>query len=127
MNNAASVLQGGCHCGAVRFRFSVTLPLTVYNCNCSICRMSGFQHVIVTAQEFELLQGQECLSEYTFNTGTARHLFCSRCGVKSFYRPRSHPEGWSINFRCLDKSSEIPVNFKDFDGENWESSVSTIR
>src|SRR5438270_838076 len=68
-------------------------------------RMSGYLHLIVPRARFRLLRGADALSEYTFNTGTARHLFCRRCGVKSFYVPRSNPEGYSVNVRCLDQST----------------------
>ena len=70
-----------------------------------MCRRSGYLHLIVEADRFRLLAGADALTEYRFNTGTARHLFCSVCGVKSFYVPRSHPDGWSVNVRCLDAAT----------------------
>src|SRR6476659_11122079 len=93
---------GGCHCGRVRFEVDAPAELAASECNCSICAKSGYLHLIVPRSRFRLLQGSESLTTYTFNTGTAKHLFCSVCGVKSFYVPRSHPEGYSVNFRCLD-------------------------
>ena len=71
-------------------------------CNCSICRMTGYLHLIVDEERFRLDQGRRRLATYSFNTGTAKHLFCSVCGVKSFYVPRSNPDGFSVNVRCLD-------------------------
>ena len=73
----------------------------MHECNCSMCRMVGFQHVIVPADRFRLLQGQEEITTYTFNTGVAKHTFCSQCGVKPFYTPRSNPDGFSVNLRCM--------------------------
>ena len=90
--------RGGCHCGAVALRGGRTgARLTVQHCNCSICSMTGYLHLIVPAARFRLLRGADMLETYTFNTGTARHLFCRRCGIKSFYVPRSNPDGFSVN------------------------------
>ena len=94
--------SGGCHCGAVAFEVEAPAKIVASDCNCSICRMSGYLHLIVPRSRFHLLQGADALTEYKFNTGTARHLFCGRCGVKSFYVPRSNPDGYSVNVRCLD-------------------------
>ncbi|SDJ89588.1 GFA family protein [Microbulbifer yueqingensis] len=116
-------LQGGCHCGRVRFRAklprSAGEALVAHACNCSICAKSGFQHLIVPAAAFDLLQGKEDLSCYTFNSGVARHYFCRHCGIKSFYVPRSNPDGYSINLRCLDERP-AGVRVEPFDGKNWE-------
>ncbi|HEX2139379.1 MAG TPA: GFA family protein, partial [Woeseiaceae bacterium] len=86
---------GGCHCGRVRFEVTAPADLEVNECNCSICRMSGYLHLIVRASDFRLLQGQSDLVSYTFNSGVAKHLFCRHCGVKPFYVPRSNPNGYS--------------------------------
>ena len=111
---------GGCHCGAVRFEVDAPAALSVLDCNCSICRMSGYLHLQVPRSQFQLLQGEEALTTYTFNTGTAKHLFCRTCGVKSFYVPRSYPEGYSVNLNCLDRSYVKSVSVEKFDGDNWE-------
>ena len=111
---------GGCHCGGVRFAIQAPAHLQVQRCNCSMCNMLGFEHVIVAARDFTLLSGAELLSEYTFNTGVAKHRFCKRCGIKSFYVPRSNPDGFSVNLRCLDRSTVSGVSFENFDGQNWE-------
>jgi hypothetical protein len=112
---------GGCHCGAVRFE--VRLPDTVeaQDCNCSICTMTGFRHVIVPESRFRILTGSDALTTYTFNTGAALHLFCEVCGVKSFYRPRSNPDGWSVNARCLDEAAAPVFTVSPFDGRDWEA------
>jgi len=110
---------GGCHCGAVRFEAALPSEVVAQDCNCSICAMTGFVHVIVPESRFRLLSGGDRLSAYTFNTGVARHLFCSVCGVKSFYRPRSNPDGWSVNARCLDDSG-LAITVTPFDGRDWE-------
>ena len=103
MSDADLVVRGGgCHCGAVRFEVRVAPRPLLQACTCSICRMTGYVHLIVPASRFRLLGGADALTEYRFNTGVARHLFCRYCGVKSFYVPRSHPHGYSINARCLD-------------------------
>ena len=119
--------RGGCHCGAVAFEVEAPANVTVSECNCSICRMSGYLHLIVPRAHFRLLRGAEVLSEYRFNTGSARHLFCSRCGVKSFYVPRSNPDGYSVNLRCLDQSTLAEVTIEPFDDRDREASEASIR
>ena len=119
--------SGGCHCGRIRFTVEAPAELEVSNCNCSICRRCGYLHLIVKAGAFHLLQGWEFLRTYTFNTGTAKHLFCSVCGVKSFYIPRSHPDGYSVNARCLDGDTITAMHVSDFDGQNWEAHINEIR
>ena len=112
--------RGGCHCGAVRFEVRAPACITVQHCNCSVCSKTGFLHLIVAAEDFTLLSGAAQLQTYTFNTGVAKHLFCEVCGIKSFYVPRSHPDGFSVNLRCLDAGTVEQVTVADFDGRDWE-------
>lgn len=118
-----AVRAGGCHCGAVRFEVEIPDGAEALVCNCSICAMTGFVHLIVPDAAFRLLQGEEALQSYAFNTGAARHFFCRTCGIKSFYKPRSHPEGWSVNLRCLDDPDAVGARRVDFDGRNWEANI----
>ena len=117
---------GGCHCGAVRFEAALPDAVDAVSCTCSICSMTGFTHLIVPHSGFRLLGGADKLTSYRFNTGVAEHLFCSICGVKSFYRPRSHPEGWSVNARCLDDGARPELAVSEFDGRNWEDNASRL-
>ena len=112
--------RGGCHCGRVRFEALAPARVEVSDCNCSICAKSGYLHLVVKAERFKLLSGSDVLTTYTFNTGTAKHLFCSVCGIKSFYVPRSHPDGFSINARCLDPGTIEKLTVRAFDGRDWE-------
>lgn len=112
---------GGCHCGRVRFEVRTPAQLRVADCNCSICAKSGYLHVIVPKSHFTLLAGADHLTNYQFNTRTAQHLFCSVCGVKSFYVPRSHPHGFSVNARCLDDVEIASLTILPFDGKHWEA------
>ena len=119
-------VSGGCHCGAVRFEAELPAPpVPALDCNCSICRATGFLHIVVPHEEFELLTGRDVLVSYRFGTGAAEHLFCGRCGVKSFYQPRSHPDAWSVNANCLDEPVELAI--ETFDGRNWEQAASSLR
>jgi hypothetical protein len=111
---------GGCHCGRVRFEVLAPAKLQVSECNCSICSKSGYLHLIVPAERFTLLSGKDSLTSYGFNTKTARHLFCSVCGIKSFYVPRSHPDGFSVNARCLDPGTVEEMAVTPFNGREWE-------
>jgi hypothetical protein len=96
--------------------------LEVTDCNCTICSKSGYLHLIVPKSRFKLLSGEAALKTYGFNTQTAKHLFCSVCGIKSFYVPRSHPEGFSVNARCLDEATVEAITVKALDGKDWEKS-----
>lgn len=118
-------IKGGCHCGAVRFEAELPEPaIPALDCNCSVCRMTGFVHIIVPHERFELVTGRDALASYRFGTGAAEHLFCRTCGVKSFYQPRSHPEAWSVNANCLDQPVELVL--EQFDGRNWETAASKL-
>lgn len=119
------IVQGGCHCGAVRFSARLPQPpVPALDCNCSICSMAGFLHIIVAHEYFELLAGSEALKSYRFGSGAAEHLFCPLCGVKSFYQPRSHPEAWSVNAHCLDTSVALAI--EQFDGRDWEAAKAAL-
>ncbi|VEP12729.1 Glutathione-dependent formaldehyde-activating GFA [Hyella patelloides LEGE 07179] len=120
------VSQGGCHCGAIRFQVTID-RWKVSDCNCSVCRKKGFLHLIIPPEHFTLLQGQEFLSTYTFNTGVAKHTFCSICGIHSFYYPRSHPGCIDVNIRCLDRDLSTEFEIESFDGVNWEANVYKIQ
>ena len=126
MADAFTWRAGGCHCGAVRFEAALPDHVPAQSCNCSICARTGFVHVIVPESRFRLLQGAESLETYTFNTGVARHHFCRVCGVKSFYRPRSNPDGWSVNARCLDDAETLDIAIEPFDGRNWEANAGSL-
>jgi hypothetical protein len=118
-------IEGGCHCGAVRFTADFgEPPVPALDCNCSVCRMTGFLHVMVPHADFQLISGRDALSVYRFGTGAAEHLFCRHCGVKSFYQPRSHPEAWSVNANCLDVRPPLVV--ESFDGANWEQAKANL-
>jgi len=118
--------RGGCHCGAVRYTVAAPARITAQRCNCSICARTGFLHLIVPAAAFTLESGADRLTEYTFNSGVARHRFCRVCGVKSFYVPRSNPDGYSINVHCLDPGTLAEVTIEDFDGRNWEANAAAL-
>jgi hypothetical protein len=113
--------SGGCHCGRVRFEVVAPPRPAVSECNCSMCSRTGYLHLIVPRDRFTLISGEDALSTYTFNTGTAKHLFCSHCGIKSFYVPRSHPDGISVNARCIDSGTIEALTITPIDGRNWEA------
>ena len=112
---------GSCHCGAVKIEVEAPEQIVAYECNCSMCRRTAFLHLIVPASRFRLVSGADQLTTYVFNTRTAKHLFCRICGVRPFYVPRSNPDGFSVNVRCLDRSGIRSVEVLPFDGENWDA------
>ena len=116
--------EGGCHCGSVRFKIRVAEPVAL-ECNCSICAKKGFINLIVPPDDFALLSGEENLTMYRFNTGVAEHRFCKSCGIHPFSRPRSHPDSYDVNARCLDAGFDF-LCVSPFDGENWEDNVGSI-
>ena len=119
------IYKGSCHCGIVQFEVKAPDHIEVENCNCSICSMAGYLHLIVPKGNFTLLTGRSSLQTYTFNTGVAKHYFCKTCGIKPFYIPRSNPDGMDVNVNCLD---EYPSNITivDFDGQNWEKNAHKV-
>lgn len=106
-----ATLAGACHCGAVRFR--ATLPqglASARRCDCSFCRMRGAIAVTAAMDGFEIVQGEEHLTLYRFNTGTAQHFFCSTCGIYTHHRRRSNPNEFGVNAACLEGVS--PFDFE---------------
>ncbi|MDZ7628860.1 MAG: GFA family protein [Parvularculaceae bacterium] len=118
--------SGGCHCGAVRWQAETDDDIVADACNCSICAMTGFVHVIVPASRFRLVSDWSGLQAYAFNTGVAKHLFCKTCGIKSFYVPRSNPDGYSLNLNCMDRTQFRAIEIRDFDGQNWETNAASL-
>jgi len=119
--------HGSCHCHRVKFTVTTTIDKVV-SCNCTICSKKGVLHHRVAPQQFNLVEGQEYLSLYQFDTKEAKHYFCNTCGIHPFSNPRAAPEMVSINVRCLDdfelESEEYEV--VNFDGRNWESAVAKL-
>ena len=117
--------RGGCHCGRVAFEFDAPDAVDVTDCNCSLCAMTGYEHVFVEEADLRFLSGKDSMTSYRFGTMTAEHLFCEVCGIKALYRPRSHPGAWSVNARCVD-GLEIARRVA-FDGRDWEGSIESLR
>ncbi|WP_244550863.1 GFA family protein [Bradyrhizobium sp. Rc3b] len=117
---------GRCHCGSVKFYVQAPRELSAVRCNCSICQMSGFVHLLVPGNKLRIESGEEFLTEYQFNKNIARHTFCRVCGVKPFYRPRSNPAGFSVNIRCLDNRTIERITMSEFDGKHWEQAFRSM-
>ena len=124
---------GHCHCGAVRFEADIDLSLGTYKCTCSICTMNRFWPAIVGPDSFRLLAGESELTEYLFNTRRNRHLFCRRCGVRSFGMGQS-PDGpvYGVNVMCLDELDigelvSAPVTYVDGRHDRWEATPAEVR
>ncbi len=119
------IYRGSCHCGDVVFEVEAPEDLEIDDCNCSICAKSGLLHLIVPKSKFKILKGEDQLTHYRFNTGVADHMFCSRCGIRPFYVPRSNPDGISVNARCLDTQPRS-MKIIPFDGQNWEQNAASL-
>lgn len=118
--------SGSCHCGAIVIEVEAPAEIEAYECNCSICARTAFLHLVVPAASLALVQGRDAISTYTFNTGVARHYFCRHCGCRPFYVPRSNPDGYSVNVRCLDASTIAHLTVTPFDGQNWEQHADAL-
>ena len=124
-----SGMKRGTSACATRASIGAPSDLVVYDCNCSDCRMRRNAHFVVPAGALELIRDvrggseQPPLAEYRWGTGVARHLFCARCGISPFYRPRSNPDGWAVTFACLDAGSVAAVEVRTFDGVHWEECI----
>ena len=119
------LFQATCHCKTVKLEFEAEEPLTAIRCNCSMCAKSGLLHLITPKSKFRLLEGEDNLSCYTFNSHIAKHYFCTTCGIRPFYIPRSNPDGYSVNARCVEPYPDTLI-IKDFDGRNWEKHADTL-
>ena len=113
--------NGSCHCGGVRFTVRVPAEPRVRRCNCTICSMKGVVMLDVPLADLTIDHGEELLTLYTFNTGEAKHRFCSRCGIHPFHLNRSDPDKFGINAACIEGMSpydweEVPV----YDGQNHQ-------
>jgi hypothetical protein len=119
----ATMVRAACHCGRVRLAVALSDGLnTARRCDCSFCRMRGA--VVVSAEPggVTVVAGEDVLTEYRFNTRTARHYFCSVCGIYTHHRRRSNPEQFGVNAACIEGVSPfdfraVPVN----DGINHPS------
>ena len=132
-------LSFSCHCGFMKCKTKQKslkpvssdspLELTVLDCNCSMCRRKGFLHHIVSEKNFQSPNELSQLHSYSFQTHVAKHYFCPVCGICTFYKPRSNPDGWSVNFRCIDDESVKLVKHvvELFDGQNWEENGQKIK
>ena len=108
----AGLLQAACHCGGVRFTVRLSDGLrTARRCNCSFCRMRGAVAVSARLDDMEVTAGQALLTCYAFNTGEAKHYFCSRCGIYTFHQRRSNPQEYGVNAACLEGVS--PFDFAE--------------
>ena len=114
--------HGSCHCGSVQFEIEADLS-QLEHCNCSICIKKGALFTYVSPEAFRLLRGQSALTLYQFNTKISSHYFCKHYGIHTFGHPRSSPENYIINVRCLDDFDldEADYELSLFDGHNWKA------
>ena len=118
--------RGSCHCGTVQWTVEAPAVLDTHTCNCSICDITHYQHLLVPKGRFRIVEGEDALSLYTYGSHLAKHYFCNHCGIKSFYIPRSNPDGVSVNARCLVMDTVEVIYDKPFDGRNWEKNSGAL-
>jgi hypothetical protein len=117
--NTRRTYQGSCHCAQVSFELDATLNYLM-ECSCSLCRRTGALWHGASDANFRITAGENDLTLYQFNTLTARHYSCRRCGVHPFCRPRLDPGKWAVNIRCIDGVDLAALPLRRFDGANWE-------
>lgn len=117
-------VYGSCHCRAVQFTVELTSnSITALDCNCSVCAKKGYLHLAVPKERVTLTAGSmEQMTTYRFGTDVARHTFCSTCGVQAIYTPRSNPECYSVNIRCLELPGE-KVRIEKLDGKTFTGTL----
>ena len=116
------VYHGSCHCGAVAFEIDADISILGI-CTCSICTKKGCYNFTVPPERLRLVRGEEKLKIYQFNTKIAKHYFCPHCGIHTFSNPRTAPDKYNINIRCLDDFDihKAVFGIRHFDGRDWES------
>ena len=117
---------GSCHCGLIQWEAISSPNVTVWDCDCSICKMKGNIHFIIPASRFKLLSDESLLTTYTFNTHKAKHKFCKKCGVQSFYHPRSNPDGIGLLIYAVKPGTIKDIKIKKFAGKNWEKAYKEL-
>ncbi len=120
--------HGSCHCGAVKFEVDADLSRLI-DCNCSMCAKKGAVHHSVAPECFRLIAGAEDLRLYQFNKKIAQHFFCRTCGIHTYSHPRTAPEKFNVNVRCLDDFDVRAEDFEMslFDGRNWEDAFAAMK
>jgi len=117
--------EGACHCGRVRFVARGDLAKAIV-CNCSMCTMKGYIHLVVAPEDFKVVSGADDLALYEWGTRIAKHRFCKVCGIHPFYTPRSDPDKVDVNVRCLAGVDVDALEPARFDGSNWEESMTAL-
>ena len=102
MIDGGKTYEGGCHCGTVRFRFTMPDGPVIRRCNCTICAMKGVVMLDVPMADLAITSGEDALTLYTFGSGQAKHRFCSKCGIHPFHQLRSEPDHYGLNLACID-------------------------
>ena len=118
--------KGQCHCNLVNFDFFSEQKVVLLECNCSVCLPYRYLHLIIKNEKFKLNCNFNQLKSYKFKTKVADHLFCKNCGIKSFYKPASHPDSVSINYNSIINPPKIEKILL-FDGKNWEQAVKDLK
>ena len=123
MSDIRKTHKASCHCKAVEFTVRLSDEFnTIRRCTCSYCSMRGAVAVSAELADITITKGENQLSEYQFNSGTAKHFFCSTCGIYTHHERRSNPQQYGVNVACIEGVS--PFDFEEivvYDGVNHPS------
>lgn len=108
---------GSCHCGAVRFRVDAQID-ELTTCDCSLCVKKNALMGKVHESALTIVEGEDLLTLYEWNTHRAKHYFCSRCGIYTFHRKRSAPDHFGVNIHCLDGFDVAALPIRATEGAN---------
>lgn len=115
-----SIHKASSHCGSVQFELSLPNGLVdPRRCDCSMCRRRGAIVASIPLDGIKVIKGSELLSLYQFNTKTAKHYFCSKCGIYTHHQRRSNPQQYGFNVACLEGVNPLTLeNVPTYDGVN---------
>ncbi len=123
MSKIEKIHKGFCHCKSVEFELHLEQGIeNPRRCDCSFCRMRGAIVASVNLDGIKIIRGEDKLTRYQFNTMTAKHFFCSVCGIYTHHQRRSNPTQYGFNVACL--VGVNPYEFLDvpiMDGVNHPS------
>lgn len=112
--------QGSCHCGAVRFSFNGDKIEKGLRCNCSICTRKGAMMTpqVVSREQLDIQAEEGALGLYQFGAKTAKHYFCTRCGIYTFHETARFPGHFRVNLGCIEGIDPIAMEYDLFDGKH---------
>ncbi len=111
--------QGSCHCGAIRFSFEHPPIDKGLRCTCSMCSRKGAMMTpqAMAPENFKFEAEDGALGLYQFGAKTAKHYFCTRCGIYPFHETARFPGHLRANLGCVEGIDTFALEAEVFDGK----------